>query len=37
MARLRLLGADGNVAAVRERVARLTGATPSQAYAAVLG
>lgn len=37
MARLRLLVADGNVAEVRERVARLTGATPSQAYAAVLG
>jgi len=37
MAKLRLLVADGNVREVRERVARLTGATPSQAYAAVLG
>jgi GMP synthase (glutamine-hydrolysing) len=37
MARLRLLVADGNIREVRERVARLTGSTPSQSYAAVLG
>lgn len=37
MARLRILVADGNIQEVRERVARLTGATPSQSYAAVLG
>lgn len=36
MSRLRLLVADGNVREVRERVARLTGATPSEAYARVL-
>lgn len=36
MGRLRLLVAEGNVRETRERVARLTGATPAEGYARVL-